>query len=380
MKIVLVGPAFPYRGGIAETTNSLYSALTARGHEVVIVGFKKQFPKLLFPGKTQFVENASRRDLPPEFMLVPWNPLSWYRTAQFIEKQKADLVCYKWWMPFFGACYWGVSKLLDKQSRAHIAFVCHNVIPHETRIGDKTLSKMALGQSKFFLTFSRNEAHELEHLFPSIAKENIRFTALPLFDRYDEFTQGQAAARAKLGIDAKKLLLFMGLIRQYKGLDILLRAMPEIIKQDSDIKLVVAGEFYEEQAKYDKLIDELGIREHVIVRPGYVPADEIGTYLAAADVNVLPYRSATQSAILVLAYAHGCPVITTNVGGLAEVVDAGKTGFVVEPENPSAIAAAVYDFYSTGGRAAFEPHVRTTAEKFSWDRPCEILEEFALKR
>lgn len=376
MKIVLVGPAFPYRGGIAETTNSLYAALTARGHEVVIIGFKKQFPKLLFPGKTQF--DTSRKDnIPSTRLLVPWNPLSWYQTAQFINKQKADLVGFKWWMPFFGAAYWGVSKLLDKPSRERIAFVCHNVIPHETRIGDKTLSKMALGQSKFFLTFSRNEAHELEHLFPNIAKENIRFTALPLFDRYDKFREGQAAARAKLGIDAKKLLLFMGLIRQYKGLDILLRAMPEIIHQDSDIKLVIAGEFYEEQAKYDKLIDELGIRDHVIVRPGYVPAEEIGVYLAAADVNVLPYRSATQSAILVLAYAHGCPVITTNVGGLAEVVDAGKTGFVVEPENPPAIAAAVQNFYSTGGRPTFEPHVRTTAEKFSWDRPCEILEEFA---
>lgn len=376
MKIVLVGPAFPYRGGIAETTNSLYSVLTKRGHDVVIVGFKKQFPKLLFPGKTQF-DTSRTDDIPSTRLLVPWNPLSWYRTAKFINKQNADLVCYKWWMPFFGAAYWGVSKLLDMQSRARVAFVCHNVIPHETRIGDKTLSKMALGQSKFFLTFSRNEAHELEHLFPKIEKKHIRHTALPLFDRYDEFKQGQAAARAKLKIDAKKLLLFMGLIRQYKGLDILLRAMPEIIKQDSDIKLVIAGEFYEEQAKYDKLIDELGIRNHVIVRPGYVPADEIGVYLAAADVNVLPYRSATQSAILVLAYAHGCPVITTNVGGLAEVVEAGKTGFVVEPEDSSAIASAVHNFYSTGGRTVFEPHVRTTAEKFSWDRPCEILEEFA---
>jgi len=376
LKIVLVGPAYPYRGGIAETTNSLYAALTARGHDVVIVGFKKQFPKLLFPGKTQF-DTTHKDGIPSTRLLIPWNPWSWWQTAAFIRKQNADLICYKWWMPFFGKAYWAVAKFLDKQSRSRIAFICHNVIPHEKRFGDTALSKMALGQSRFFLTFSRNEAQELRELYPKCPEQNIRFTPLPLFDRYEEYKEGQQAARAKLKLDAKKLLLFMGLIRQYKGLDILLRAMPEIVQKDPDIKLVVAGEFYDDQAKYDKLIDELGIREHVIVRPGYVPADEIGVYLAAADVNVLPYRSATQSAILVLAYAHGCPVITTNVGGLSEVVDEGETGYVVAPDNPAALASGVQKFFSTGGRAMFEPHVRKMSEKFSWDRPCEILEEFA---
>lgn len=377
MKIVIVGPAFPFRGGIAETTNSLSAALTARGHDVVIAGFRKQFPKLLFPGKTQFVENKTARDLPAENLLVPWNPLSYWRTAKFISAQKPDLICFKWWMPFFGKAYFWVAKFLDAKYQSRIAYVCHNVIPHEKRFGDTMLSKMALGRSKYFLTFSRNEAQELRELYPNCPQENIRFTPLPLFDRYDEFTDGQHAARAKLGLEAKKLLLFMGLIRQYKGLDILIRAMKEIVARDPEIKLVVAGEFYEDQHKYDALIDELGLREHVIVRPGYVPANEIGTYLAAADVNVLPYRSATQSAILVLAYAHGCPVITTNVGGLSEVVDEGKTGYVVAPEDPAAIVNGVTKFFSTGGRATFEPNVRAMAERFSWDRPCEILEEFA---
>ncbi|MCL4305429.1 glycosyltransferase [bacterium] len=376
MRIVLVGPAWPFRGGIAETTNALYRTFLERGHDAHVVGFKKQFPKLLFPGQTQ-LDDSKVENIPSERLLVAWNPLTWPRTARAIRNHKPDLVIFKWWIPFFGPAFWGVSKLLGKSYRRKTAFVCHNVLPHEKRVGDLPFTKMALGSGSFILTLSSAEADTARKLFPDWPKENIRPTPLPVYECYDQFTAGPQAARAKLGIEAKKLLLFIGLIREYKGVDVLLRAMPEIVRNDPDIKLVIAGEFYDGQEKYEKLIDELGIRAHVIVRPKFVPAHEIGLYLAAADLNILPYRHATQSGILVTAYAHGCPVLVTRVGGLAEVVDNGKSGFVVEGENPHAIAEKVAHFYAAGGRAAFEPHVRTKSEEFSWHRPCELLEAFA---
>lgn len=376
MRIVLVGPAWPYRGGIAETTNALYKTFQERGHDTHIVGFKKQFPKLLFPGQTQF--DTSREDnLPSERTLVPWNPLTWPATARAIKRHNPDLVIYKWWIPFMGPSFWGVSKLLGSSYRKKIAFVCHNVLPHEKRFGDLLFTKMALGSGSFIMTFSKAEAETGRTLFPDFRPEQIRSTPLPVYECYDEFTSGAQAAREELGIDAKKLLLFIGLIREYKGVDVLLNAMPAIIRRDPEIKLVIAGEFYDGQEKYEKLIDELGLRAHVIVRPKFVPSHEIGLYLAAADLNVLPYRHATQSGILVTAYAHGCPVLVTRVGGLAEVVDDGKSGFVVAGENPQAIADCVANFYATGGRATYEPHVRKKSEEFSWHRPCEMLEQFA---
>ncbi|MBK6765483.1 MAG: glycosyltransferase family 4 protein [bacterium] len=376
MNIVLVGPAWPFRGGIAETTNALYKTFLERGHNAHVVGFKKQFPKLLFPGQTQF--DSSREDnLPSERTLIPWNPFTWPATARAIRRHNPDLIIYKWWIPFMGPAFWGVSKLLGGSYRNRTAFACHNVLPHEKRAGDMLFTKMALGSGSFIMTFSKAEAETGRKLFPDRARESIRATPLPVYECYDEFTEGAQAARAKLGIDAKKLLLFIGLIREYKGVDVLLRAMPAIIQRDPEIKLVIAGEFYEGQEKYESLIDDLKIRDHVIVRPKFVPSHEIGLYLAAADLNVLPYRHATQSGILVTAYAHGCPVLVTRVGGLAEVVDDGKSGFVVEGENPQAIADAVMNYYNTGGRDTYEPHVRAKSEEFSWHRPCELLEAFA---
>ncbi len=378
MNIVFVGPAWPYRGGIAETTNALYKTFVERGHNVHIVGFKKQFPKLLFPGQTQ-LDTSRDMSLPSQRTLIPWMPHTWPATAQAIRAHKPDLLIYKWWIPFMGPAFWGVSKLLGDDYIRKTAFVCHNVLPHEKRFGDIPFTKMALGRGSFIMTLSMAEADTARGLFPDWKSEQIRATPLPVYECYEPFTEGPAAARAKLAIDAKKLLLFFGLVRHYKGVDVLLQAMPEIIRRDPEIKLVVAGEYYDGQEKYEKLIDDLGIRDHVIVRPYFIPSHEIGTYLAAADLNVLPYRHATQSGILVTAYSHGCPVLVTRVGGLWEVVDEGKSGFVVEGENPQAIADTVAKFYASGGRATYEAHVREKAKEFSWHRPCEILEAFANK-
>ncbi len=376
MKIVLFGPAFPFRGGIAQFSGVLYQSLLKAGHEVHLVNFRKQFPKLLFPGTTQYDESPQALKLPSERTFTLWNPLSWLRTANAIKRHKPDLIGIMWWMPFLGFGYWAVAKLLPKTYRTRIVYVLHNVIPHERRFGDVFFSRLALNSAQFYLALSKSEEQEMRRLFPRVAPERIKYSPHPIYDCYAPFSGDRAAAQKQIGVEAEHLLLFFGFVREYKGLDILLRAMPEILKGDPKLKLVVAGEYYEHRAKYDELITSLGIAGSVVIRDRYISGDEVGAYFAAADCVVLPYRSATQSGIVQVAYALDMPVITTNVGGLAEVVQDDVTGFIVPPEDPHAIADAVHKFYRRGSRPAFVANVRRESQRFSWDALVETLASF----
>jgi glycosyltransferase involved in cell wall biosynthesis len=243
----------------------------------------------------------------------------------------------------------------------------HNVIPHERRIGDEFLSRLALSGSRFFILLSRNEEAEMKRLFPKVSTEDIHFTPLPLFNSYPKFSGSKEDAKKILRIDATKVLLFFGFVRDYKGLDVLIEACPKIFGTHPDAKLIVAGEFYGGREKYEKQIQSLNLNDKILIHDRFISEDEVGIFFAAADCAVLPYRSATQSAVIAAAYALDMPVITTDVGGLKEVVIEEKTGLVVPPENPDALADAVNAFYDLGGRGAFEEHVRQEAKKFSWE-------------
>lgn len=377
MKLVLFGPAYPFRGGIAQFSGVLYQALITAGHDVRVVNFRKQFPRLLFPGATQYDDSPQALKLPSERTFTLWNPFSWMGTARAIRKQDPDLIAFMWWMPFFGIGYWAVAKLLPKKYRARIVYVMHNVIPHERRFGDVYLSRLALNSAHFYLTLSKTEETQMRRLFPRVDSTRIRYSPHPVYDCYAPFSGDRAAAQRQIGIEAEHLLLFFGFVREYKGLDILLRAMPDILRNDPQLKLVVAGEYYQDRAKYDAQIASLGIGQSVIIRDHYISGDEVGAYFAAADCVVLPYRSATQSGIVQVAYALDTPVITTDVGGLAEVVEDGVTGFLVPPEDPQAIAEAVRKFYRTGSRLAFVANVRAASRRFSWDALIETITSFA---
>jgi D-inositol-3-phosphate glycosyltransferase len=367
MKIVLLGPAYPYRGGIAQFLGVLAESLQTAGHEVHVVNFKKQFPRLLFPGKTQYDESPERKPLESARTFVAWNPLSWLRTAKEIARHDPDLILVAWWMPFFGLGYWGTAKALPRKYRNRIQYLLHNVVPHERRIGDLFLSRLALNTSTYYIPLSKAVEKDLFEWFPKIPPSNVKFSPHPIYDCYPPFAGDQTAARQQLELDKNsKLLLFFGFIREYKGLDIVFRAMPSILKNNPGTKLVVAGEFYQDRGKYDDLIQQLNIGDAVIIRDGYITAEAIGTYFAAADCVVLPYRTATQSGIIQIAYALDMPVITTDVGGLAEVVMDGVTGLVVPPENPERIADAVTTFYAKGGRAAFLENIRRERDRYSW--------------
>lgn len=377
LKIVLVGPAYPLRGGIAQYLAVLYTHLVNAGHEVHFVSFIKQFPEWLFPGKTQKETSEHVIDVSPVAKFAPLGMRSWRRTSREIARHDPDLVIFKWWMPFFGPGYWAVQRWLRKHTRARVLYVVDNVIPHEHRPGDKILTQLAFSQTDYFIAQSRAVETDLFTWFPKMDKGCVVMCPHPIYDCYPAFEGGSAEARRKLGLTPDEpVLLFFGFVREYKGLRTLLDALPQMRKRHPGLKLLVVGEFYESRSVYDNKISELGLKDAVVIRDDYVPNEEVGVYFAAADCVVLPYRTATQSGIIQVAYALNLPVISTDVGGLGEVVVNGETGYLVPPNDPAALAEAVGKFYAAGGRAAFSENVAQARARFSWDGLIETIAAF----
>lgn len=377
MRIVIVGPAYPLRGGIAQYLAILYRKLREQGHDVLYVSFIKQFPEWLFPGKTQFEKSTDVIDVHPVPRFAPLGMRSWWRTYREIRKFNPDLVVFKFWMPFFGPGYWAVQRWVRKRTRAKVVYILDNVIPHERRLGDKLLTRLAFSQTDYFLAQSRAVEKDFYTWFPNMDRAREAFSPHPIYNCYPAASGSQTDARKAVGLPTDgKLLLFFGFVRHYKGLDLLLRALPEIRRKHPDVRLVVVGEFYEKREEYDKLIAELGLNDAVTIRDDYCPNEMVGEYFTAADVAVLPYRSATQSGIIQIAYALGTPVITTDVGGLGEVVMDGETGLIVPAEDIPAIVKAVERFYAMGGRATFAEAIRREAGHFSWDGIADTITGF----
>jgi glycosyltransferase involved in cell wall biosynthesis len=377
MRIVLVGPAYPLRGGIAQYLAILYQKLREQGHDVLFVSFIKQFPEWLFPGKTQMESSKDVIDVHPVARFAPLGMRSWWRTFREIRKFDPDVVVFKFWMPFFGPGYWAVQRWVRRHTRAKIVYILDNVIPHERRFGDKFLTRLAFSQTDHFLAQSHAVEKDFFTWFPHIDHTRAAFSPHPVYDCYPPATGSQAEARKAVDLPADgKLLLFFGFVRHYKGLDILLRALSKIRQKLPDVQLVVVGEFYEKREEYDKLIAGLDLQGAVTIRDDYCPNEQVGQYFAAADVVVLPYRSATQSGIIQIAYALGTPVITTDVGGLGEVVTDGMTGLIVAPENVDDLAEAVERFYEMGGKPMFGEAVKREAARFSWDALADTITGF----
>ncbi len=371
MKIVLVGPAFPYRGGIANFVAATHHHLQKRGHEVRLVNFKRQYPDFLFPGKTQY--ETSAQALPSLRILDSIWPPTWIQAARAICQFSPALVVYNHWMPFFAPTYGTVALSLRMQRAPRQICVCHNVTPHEERPGDRVLNPFFLRQMDGHIVLSRAVEEDLRQLLP---KAKIQRILHPVAESFGG-AASPAEARRKLAIPSgKKVLLFFGYVRRYKGLDILLRALPEVLARRSDIFLLIVGEFYEPRAQFEALIRENHLENHVRILDRFVPNREVGLYFSAADVVVMPYRSATQSGILPIAYEFLKPVITTRVGGLADFVEEGKTGILVEPENPKALAKAIETFLKLERSVPFGENIRRFRERFSWEKLAEAIESF----
>lgn len=359
MRIALVGPVHPWRGGIAQYLGLLGETL-ARRAEVRAVTFTRQYPELLFPGKSQRDPDAEPPSFPVEALLDSIGPLSWRRAARHLEAFAPGLVILKWWLPFFAPAFTGAVASLRRRG-TRVALVCDNLVPHERRVGDAFLTRHMLRHSDGYLVMSESVERDLDRLKPGAPRRRVPH---PLYAQFDRGRYTRESARKKLGVQGD-VAAFFGYVRHYKGLDLLLRAWPRV-RERRPVTLLVAGEFYEDKAPYRALVTAAGAGA-VRLMDHYLPDDEVEALFKAADVVVLPYRSATQSGVTHVAYALGVPVIITDVGGLGETVRGEETGLVVPPENPDALADAVVRFFSEDLGPRLRAGVEAVRRAHSWD-------------
>jgi glycosyltransferase involved in cell wall biosynthesis len=360
MRIALAGPLHPWRGGIAQYLGLLGESL-ARRAEVQGVTFTRQYPGFLFPGRSQRDPDAPRPSFPVAARIDSINPLSWRATARHLEAFAPGLVILKWWIPFFGPAFAGsVGPLRRRGTR--VVLVCDNLVPHERRPGDRAFTNMMLRESDGYLVMSESVERDLDTLKPGAPRRRVLH---PLYAQFDRGRYTRASARERLGL-AGEVVVFFGYVRRYKGLDTLLEAWPRV-RARRPATLVVAGEFYEDAAPYHALAAAAGGEPAVRVLGRYLPDDEVEALFKAADVVVLPYRSATQSGVTHVAYALGVPVITTDVGGLSETVKPGETGLVVPPEDPAALADAIVEYFERDLGPRLRAGVEALRAAHSWE-------------
>ena len=366
----LVGPAWPYRGGIAHFGQATARALAARGHEVDTVTFRRQYPERLFPGTSQLDDGPPPPDLPPAPRLLdPLDPRTWFRTARHVADEGAEVAVLMVWMPFFAPMLGVIARRLRSRG-VRVLAVVHNAVPHERRPGDRILTRWMLRACDGLLAMSDAVADDLRQLAPSVSHVVVPH---PVYDGFGDPVP-RADARAALGLppDAP-VFLFFGFIRRYKGLAVLLNAWPEVVRQLPGARLVVAGEFYADEDALRLRAAALG--DSVRLDADYIPDDRVGLYFGAADAVVQPYLTATQSGVAQIAFHYGRPVVTTDVGGLAETVPDGVAGLVVPPDDPGALAEALVRFVRDGLGPELEDGARR--QRVSWDALAEALEGLA---
>jgi len=377
MYIIIISTAYPLRGGIAHYNALLASHLRQR-HAVETITFKRQYPKLFFPGKTQEESGHSPQAgmLPAPQLVDSINPFNWIRVAKEIRRRRPDLLIFKYWLPFFGPCFGTIAKLAKRGTATKALFICDNVIPHERRPGDVMLTKYAFRQADYFIVQSDAVERELLKYFRGAT---YRKTPHPVYEFFGAAISKTAAKKA-LQITAKNVILYFGYVRPYKGVMTLLEAMANLRDRQNEIGetlLLVVGEFYDDEQKYRQRAQELNLNACVRLVADYIPNDQVAQYFCAADVVVLPYLSATQSGIAQIAYNFDKPVIATDVGGLAEVVAHEKTGFLTPPDSPRDLAEALRKFYREQREAEFSANVKIEKRKYSWETLVRAIENLA---
>ena len=368
MKITLLGPAHPYRGGLASIMETMAREYQSRGHEVRIYTFTVQYPSLLFPGKTQYVETPAPADLHIERVMNTVNPLNWVSLGLRLKREKPDMVLMKYWTPFMAPCFGTIARIA--RANGVTKFVCQidNVEPHEHHIIDKPCNHYYLGAVDGFVYMSEQVHGELK----AYTQAPAIFSPHPMFENFGKAVERDEACK-KIGINpAENYTLFFGLIRDYKGLDLLLEAWAKWLPEGR--KLLIAGEFYASREKYIALIERLGLQDRVVLHDRFIADDDVKYYFSAADCLVLPYRTATQSGVTQIAYNFSLPMIVTRVGGLPEIVPDGRVGLVCEPDADS-IATAMQQIYSGDTLTAMRENFTVERKRFSWATMCDKLEE-----
>ncbi len=364
MKITILGPAHPYRGGIAALNERLARQLVDEGHDVNVVSFTVQYPKFLFPGKTQFSEQKTTFNFPITREINSVSPLNWLKTGWKIMNSRPDILIVRFWLPFMAMSLGSICRIVKLNRHTKIISIADNIIPHEKRPGDKLLCRYFIGSIDAFITMSGSVLKDLEKF--RYKKPKI-LTPHPIYDHYGAVeTREKALINLNLSKE-DRYILFFGFIRDYKGLDLLLKAFSNPYFKPNRIKLIVAGEFYADEIKYRELIKELNLEDDVILRTSYISNTEVQHYFNGADIVAQPYKSATQSGVTQIGYHFNKPMLVTNVGGLAEIIPHMKVGYVVEP-NSEEIAKALIDFFENKRLEDFTGNIIKEKERFSWDK------------
>ena len=370
--LVIVGPAHPYRGGIASFNERLAIEFQNQGWKVKLITFTLQYPSFLFPGKDQFHDGPKPESLDIERKLNSINPFTWFKTAAHIRSLKPDLVITHFWHPYLGPA---LGNVLKKSIPENITIV-HNLIPHERKFGDGRLIKKFIADSSRYIALSQKVVNDLSTLSP---KEFTTYAPHPVYDNYGEgIPKQQAIEKLKLSPDYK-YVLFFGLIRAYKGLDLLLDAFANVKHQDKKIKLLIAGEFYDDQNKYLKQIKELSIQDQVILHDHFIPNDQVKYYFSACDLVAQTYHRATQSGIMQIAIQFEKPLLVTNVGGLKEIIRDGEHGYITEVDSLK-VTEAIYDFFDNPEKQdAFSKNLHILKDKYSWTSFYEKINSITFK-
>jgi glycosyltransferase involved in cell wall biosynthesis len=363
MKIAIIGSAYPFRGGIANFTDRLAKAFQEEGEEVTIYTFTLQYPNFLFPGKSQYSEDPPPKHLKIEQCINSINPFNWLWVGNKIRKACPDLVIVKFWLPFMGPCFGTILRIIKRNRHSRIISFVHNMIPHEKRPGDRLFSKYFVKPVDAFLAMSNSVLEDVGQFDKTKPRA---FSPHPLYDNFGEI-EPREKALDQLGLDKDfQYILFFGLIRTYKGLDLLIQAFADERIKTQKIKLIIAGEYYDQKEKYQQLIKDKGISEKVIQVDHFIPDSEVANYFNACDLVVQPYKSATQSGVTQIAYHFNKPMIVTDVGGLKEMCPDGKVGYVTAPE-PKAISNAIIKFFTDTDRVEMTENIIGEKEKYSWE-------------
>jgi glycosyltransferase involved in cell wall biosynthesis len=362
-KVVIIGPAHPLRGGLASFDERLARQFQQEGFDTIIYTFSLQYPNFLFPGTTQYSSEPAPTDIKIKVCINSVNPLNWLQVGNELKKIKPDLIVVRYWLPFMGPCLGTILRQVKKNKHTKVVCIADNVIPHEKRPGDKPFTQYFFKPVDAFVTMSEKVMEDLRLFTQKPAIQIVH----PLYDNFGEALLKQAARKYLDLPEGEKIILFFGFIRKYKGLDLLLEAMQLIVNKQSEIsnlKLLIAGEFYEDKKQYEDQIEKLGIADSLILKTDFIADSEVKYYLSAADFVIQPYRNATQSGVTPLAYHFNKPMLVTNVGGLPDLVPDKKVGLVAEP-NAQAIASKIEELYVLG-EDFFLPHLLEEKKKYSW--------------
>lgn len=366
MKIVLLGTAWPYRGGLASFNERLIRAFTEEGHDAEIVTFTLQYPQFLFPGKTQFSTSPAPTDLRISRAINSISPFNWWKLGKQIRKQRPDMVIIKYWTPMMAPCFGTIAASIRRNGQTKVLCIADNIVPHEQKFTDTILTRYFVNRVDGFVAMSNNVLQDLVRF----DRKKIRaLNPHPLFDNFGQVVSKQEACNFLQLDPNRQYILFFGFIRDYKGLDLLLEALQKV---SSTCELIIAGEFYTDRAVYDKLIAQSRHKERIHRFHNFIADEDVKYFFCAADAVVQPYKHATQSGVTQIAYHFEVPMIVTNTGGLSEMVPNDIVGYVTETD-PQQLANAIDRIGSQETQQRFRENIREEKKRFSWSRMTKTL-------